>query len=251
LVLDRVCVDGGHVVMQVVLEHMSLGYGRRTIVSGINGTLGAGETIALTGCNGSGKSTLLRAIAGRLKPISGTVNCKGLLVADIGYLPQSANLNRDVPVRVADYCASGLFARLGASKGVDTSGHQRVRDALERVGLTDASRALIHEISGGQFQRLAFARIMVQDPQLILLDEPFAALDATISESLMSVIAEWSDQGRCVVAALHHGAMIPRFSRQLNLDHGSPTWVGEDSAHTGSETKAGAKLRLVSGDGAA
>jgi zinc/manganese transport system ATP-binding protein len=237
--------------MQVVLDHVTLGYGRRTIVSGIDGTLSAGETIALTGCNGSGKSTLLRAIAGRLKPAFGAIKSNYLPAAEIGYLPQSANLNRDVPLRVADYCASGLFARLGAFKGVDAEGHQRVRQALERVGLSDASRALIHEISGGQFQRLAFARIMVQDPQLILLDEPFAALDATISESLMGVIADWSDQGRCVVAALHHGAMIPRFSRQLNLDHGRPTWVGEDSANTGSETKAGAKLRLVSADGAA
>lgn len=230
------------------MDQVALAYGRHTVLSGVTGTLDAGQAIALTGCNGSGKSTLLRTIAGRVRPASGTIALNGLGVADIGYLPQSAMLNRDVPLRVEDYCASGLFPRLGAFGAIGQAGRQRVAGALEQVGLAAAGRAMIHEISGGQFQRLAFARVMVQDPALILLDEPFAALDAAISETLMGVIADWCADGRCVVAALHHGAMIPRFSRQLNLDHGQPVWVGEDQPGSSHPGKPGSRLRLVAGD---
>ena len=239
--------------MRVQIDQVTLAYGRRTVLTGVSGTLEAGQAIALTGCNGSGKSTLLRAIAGRVRPATGRIVLERIGPADIGYLPQSAALNGDVPLRVEDYCASGLFGGLGAFRPVDQAGLRQVAATLERLGLADASRAMIHEISGGQFQRLAFARVMVQNPSLILLDEPFAALDATISETLMGVIADWCADGRCVVAALHHGAMIPRFSRQLNLDHGQPVWVGEDGWTDGQpashQGKSGSRLRLVSGDG--
>jgi zinc/manganese transport system ATP-binding protein len=147
---------------------------------------------------------------------------------------------------VFDYAATGLTGRLGPFAGLNRSQRQSVSDALRRLGVEAQSKALLNEISGGQFQRVAFARVLLGQPKLILLDEPFAALDAAITESLMGVIADWCAGGCCVVAALHHGTMIPRFPRQLSLDGGTPIWVGEDD---GLAAKTGNRLRLIAGDG--
>lgn len=233
-------------LMQVTLDNVAVGHGRKIVFGACSGVLAAGEAIALTGCNGSGKSTLLATIAGRTRPLAGTIRREGLEAGDIGYLPQSSQLNRDVPVSVFDYAATGLTGRLGPFAGLNKHQRASVSDALSRLGVEAQSNALLNEISGGQFQRVAFARVLLGQPKLILLDEPFAALDAAITESLMGVIADWCAAGCCVVAALHHGAMIPRFSRQLSLDGGVPVWIGEDGK---APPRAGNRLRLIAGDG--
>jgi zinc/manganese transport system ATP-binding protein len=160
---------------------------------------------AIVGPNGAGKTTLLRAVAG-LHPVE-----EGHVVvtrADgarprVGLLPQQAGMDRGFPILCRDVVLQGLWSRLGAFRGVGREDRARAASALEAVGLGGFERRGVAEMSAGQFQRLLFARLLVQDADLILLDEPFNAVDARTAADLLAVMKRWHGEGRTVVAVLH------------------------------------------------
>jgi zinc/manganese transport system ATP-binding protein len=184
---------------RLALHDLTVGYGRRPAAHHVTGALAAGDGLAVMGPNGAGKSTLLAAIAGRLRPLSGRIETQGA----VGYLPQSPRLNLRIPLRAFDFAAMGAAARTGPYGGLSRADRDRVGEALATVGLTDLADRPVAAMSGGQRQRLLFARLMVQDAAVLLLDEPFAAIDADTTADLLAVIAGWRAQGRIVAAALH------------------------------------------------
>jgi zinc/manganese transport system ATP-binding protein len=121
---------------------------------------------------------LFRGIVGILKPLAGSIELGGLDVRDIAYLPQSVDIDRSFPISVVDFVATGLWRDAGAFGGIRGRRRQRVQQALTAVGLTGFERRAIGTLSGGQMQRMLFARLMLQDAQMIVLDEPFNAVDA-------------------------------------------------------------------------
>lgn len=184
---------------RLALHDLTVGYGRRPAAHHVTGVLTAGDGLAVMGPNGAGKSTLLAAIAGRLAPLSGRIERTGA----VGYLPQAPRLNLALPIRAFDVAAMGAAARTGAFCGLSRADRVRVADALATVGLADLASRPLGAMSGGQRQRLLFARLMVQDAAVLLLDEPFAAIDADTTADLLQVIAGWRSEGRIVIAALH------------------------------------------------
>jgi zinc/manganese transport system ATP-binding protein len=187
----------------IIFRDVTLGYDRHPAVHHINGDVPRGELLAVVGPNGAGKSTLLKGIVGELKPLSGRLELDGLKKPNIAYLPQQIDIDRFFPISVFDCVAMGLWRDIGAWRGLDEAGEVSVARALARVGLQDLGDRPVGALSGGQFQRVLFARLLLQDAALILLDEPFRAVDNKTVADLISLILSWHAEGRTVLAALH------------------------------------------------
>ena len=156
---------------------------------------------AIVGPNGAGKSTLLEALAGTRADVAGRIERPPSLRT--AYLPQAASLDRSVPVSVQEVVAMGLWSRLGSFRALDGAGRDAVVRALAAVGLQGFERRLVGELSAGQVQRVLFARVLVQDAALILLDEPFNAIDARTTADLLALLPRWRHEKRTVIAVLH------------------------------------------------
>jgi zinc/manganese transport system ATP-binding protein len=158
---------------------------------------------AVVGPNGAGKSSLLKAIVGLLRPAEGTVDLTGALRHDIAYLPQQAEIDRQFPMPVLDTVAMGFWRRSGAFGAITPAMRASAVEALAAVGLRGFEARPIGTLSVGQFQRVLFARVMVQDAPLILLDEPFNAIDTRTTSDLLQLVHRWSSERRTIVAVLH------------------------------------------------
>ena len=187
----------------ITFRDLTLGYDRHPAVHHITGEVKRGELLAVVGPNGAGKSTLLKGIIGELKPLSGGLELDGLKKSDIAYLPQQIEIDRSFPISVFDCVAMGLWREIGAWHGLDADREAEAARALATVGLVDLADRPVGALSGGQFQRVLFARLLLQDAALILLDEPFRAVDTKTVADLIALILRWQSEGRTVLAALH------------------------------------------------
>ncbi|WEF24857.1 zinc ABC transporter ATP-binding protein AztA [Paracoccus sp. S3-43] len=180
---------------------LTVGYGSHAAVHHLTGEVGRGTLTAIVGPNGSGKSTLIKSIMGLLKPISGT--CRIAPGVSTAYLPQQSELDRSFPASVSDLVALGLWQRRGLLGRHRPQDRQAIAEALHAVGLDGFDARPIDTLSGGQLQRALFARVLVQDADLILLDEPFNAIDEKTTRDLIALIRRWHDEGRTVIVVVH------------------------------------------------
>jgi zinc/manganese transport system ATP-binding protein len=186
--------------MALRVRDLTLGYDRHPAVHHLDLDLPTGSLTAIVGPNGAGKSTLLKGVMGELPPLEGKIERGAVRVA---YLPQLSEVDRSFPLSVQAFVAMGLWHRTGAFGGLSRSDLARVGEALAAAGLTGFERRPISALSGGQVQRVMFARLLLQDADLILLDEPFTALDAKTAADLLAVVQRWHGEGRTVLAVLH------------------------------------------------
>ncbi|KAF7600680.1 MAG: ABC transporter [Candidatus Dactylopiibacterium carminicum] len=205
------------------LENLTLGYERHPVVHHVSLEIPAGGLVAVVGPNGAGKSTLVKALAGLKKPLQGQVH--GLRGQRVAYLPQHAEMDRSFPINVLDMVAFGLWHETGALGGLDRAQRERCHHALESVGLQGFAGRTIDTLSGGQFQRALFARLLLQDAPVILLDEPFTAIDARTTEDLLKLLHRWHAEGRTVLAVLHDLAQArAHFSHAMLLARELIAW---------------------------
>ena len=195
-------------------ENLTLGYERHPAVHHLDAEIPAGSLVAIVGPNGAGKSTLLKGIAGELRPLEGHIRIgrspeRGR--AALAYMPQRNELDSTFPVSVFDMVAMGLWHEIGAFRGLGHTGRGRVRAALDAVGLAGFESRPIGTLSGGQLQRARFARLILQDAPAILLDEPFAAIDARTVDDLAHLILRWHAEGRTVLTAVHDIGQVHRY----------------------------------------
>ena len=210
---------------QFKFRNVTLGYDRHPAVHHLNGEVVSGALLAVIGPNGAGKSTLFRALVGILKPLAGSIDRGGLNVRDIAYLPQSADIDRSFPISVFDFVSTGLWRVTGLFGGIGKSAREKIEQALSAVGLTGFENRGIGTLSGGQMQRLLFARLLLQDARLIVLDEPFNAIDAKTSADLLKLVKRWHAEGRTVLAALHDLELVRNhFPETLLLARGPVAW---------------------------
>jgi zinc/manganese transport system ATP-binding protein len=216
--------DGG-----VQLRDVTVRYGRRIALEAVSGEFVAGSLTAVVGANGAGKSTLLAAIAGVVRPASGVVTCAAR--RRLAYLPQLTALDPDYPVTVAELIALGGWREFGAFRAAGTALRARAAAAAGTVGLAGRLGRHIGEISVGELQRALFARLIVQDAAVILLDEPFAAVDAQTLSVLLDQVTRWHQEGRTVIAVLHDlGLVRARFPATLVLARGCVAWGATERA---------------------
>jgi zinc/manganese transport system ATP-binding protein len=187
----------------VVLRDVTLAYDEHPAVHHVSGSLAHGSLTAIVGPNGAGKSTLLKGIAGLLRPRQGGIECGRLGRGGIAYLPQYAEIETRFPISVLDTVQLGHWRRIGWARAATQELRVAAQRALTTVGLEGFERRQIDTLSVGQFQRVLFARLVVQDAELILLDEPFSAVDWRTSEDLLRLIERWHQERRTVVAILH------------------------------------------------
>ena len=188
----------------LIARNLTVSYRQRPAVHHIDAVFGSNEMWALCGPNGAGKSTLLKCVMGLLKAGTGEVVWQGLSRRDIAYLPQQSDIDRSQPMSVYELAAMGLWYEIGFFGRVNRARHARIQAALERVSMADLATRNIGQLSNGQFQRVLFARMLVQDAQFLLLDEPFNAVDARTTAALLDVIADYRRQRQCTVVAVLH-----------------------------------------------
>ncbi|MEO5607690.1 MAG: ABC transporter ATP-binding protein [Polaromonas sp.] len=191
----------------VILDNLTVSYRRHPALHHVCGQFAAGSLTAVVGPNGSGKSTLLKSIMGLLPRPSGRLEV-AVPRARIAYLPQLAEIDRSFPIDVRDCVLLGGWGTAGAGGAMGRAALARAEAALGAVGLQGFERRALGSLSSGQLQRMLFARLLVQDAELILLDEPFNAMDSKTTAALLEVIAIWHQQQRTVVAVLHDDAQV-------------------------------------------
>ena len=217
----------------VSFSDLTLGYRRHPAVHHLNGGLREGSLTAVVGPNGAGKSTLLKGVVGALKPFNGKVTLNGLNRRDIAYLPQQAEVDRSFPIDVLDTVLTGHWRRVGFFRAVDRAMRDDALAALDAVGLAGFERRPISALSAGQFQRALFARMLLQDAKLILLDEPFTAIDARTTADLLQVVRRWHGENRTVVAVLHDFEQVrAHFPETLLIAREAVAWGPTEQALT-------------------
>jgi manganese/iron transport system ATP-binding protein len=191
----------------VSFDRVSAGYDSRVALTDVSLEVRPGSLLAVIGPNGAGKSTLLKLIAGLLRPSAGRVTVlggpPGSAAKEVAYLPQAEAVDWEFPVTVGEVVTMGRYARLGFGHEPRQVDRDRVRAALETVGMADAIGRQIGALSGGQRRRVFLARAIAAEPELYLLDEPVTGVDARTQEDLMDVLEAEARSGKTVIATTH------------------------------------------------
>ena len=177
----------------------------------VSASIQKGELLAVVGPNGAGKSTLIKSIMQQLKPTSGCVELAGADPKSIAYLPQSHQIDRKFPISVREFVSAGAWKRTGFWRKFCCLEEADLKEALTKVNLSGIEERQINTLSDGQFQRVLFARMLMQDADILLLDEPFNAIDAQTTEELMEVINHCQQSGKTVIAVIHDLLLVQRF----------------------------------------
>lgn len=216
------------------LEGVSFSYGRHLALDGASLAVGRGELVALAGPNGSGKSTLVRVALGLTRPQGGSVRLFGEPPEGlkqrwrVGYVPQRAPIVEHLPATVEEVVASGCVARRGWARRPGPDDRSRVDRALDVVALADRRRDPITELSGGQQQRVFIARALVSGPELLVLDEPVAGVDAESQARFRdALVTRCREDGVAVLLVSHElGAVADDLDRLLVMRAGRVVFDG-------------------------
>ncbi len=193
------------------LVNLTHSFGDFTALKNINASFKQGSLTAIIGPNGGGKSTLVKCITGLYKPTQGEVHFIGTKPENLSYVPQKSELDASFPVTVREVAAMGLLKAHRLHKKITREEQQKVEDVLDDIGLTYQKDHLVETLSGGQFQRLLFARLLLQDQPLIILDEPFSHIDEKTRETLLSIIKKWHKMGKTILVILHEIDLVRKF----------------------------------------
>lgn len=183
------------------ISNLTVSYKAYPVVHHLTAQFPLGQSCAIVGPNGAGKSTLLKAIMGLVPYSEGVITRSETL--RVSYLSQISDIRRDLPLTLFELVSAGALNQVGLFRRLSSDIHQRVFAALEFVGLENFGERSIDSLSGGQFQKALFARIVVEGADLILLDEPFNAMDARTTQELCYLIQRWEAEGKTVIAVLH------------------------------------------------
>ena len=206
-------------------RNLTLGYDRHPAVHHLDGTVQAGALVAIVGPNGAGKTTLLKGIVGVIPPLAGSIERDRAHPQEVAYLPQVLEIDRSFPITLYDFVAMGLWRSAGVLGGIGRKERARVETAIATVGLQGFENRTIGTLSGGQMQRALFARLLLQDAPLILLDEPFASVDSQTVHDLLTIVRRWHGEKRTVIAVLHDLEVVrTQFPEALLLAREPVAW---------------------------
>ena len=225
------------------LSGASIGYDDVAVVQHVDLTVHPGEAVAVLGANGSGKTTLARGILGLATVLDGTVEVLGAPVGRasergrVGYVPQRHTVSGAVPATVREVVGVGRLARLGLFRRLGPADRAAVADAVAAVGLADRMDDPVGSLSGGQQRRVLVARALAAEPELLLMDEPTAGVDAASQEALAGVLAEVRTSGTTLVVVTHEtGHLAGVLDRAVVMDSGR---IRYDGPLAGAEPDAG------------
>jgi manganese/zinc/iron transport system ATP- binding protein len=205
----------------LLVRGLTVSYGRQPAIFSVDAAMPAGTMTAIVGPNGAGKSTFLKGALGIVPRLSGEVRVFGAALEKvrqrIAYVPQRASVDWDFPARVADVVSMGQFSRLGLLRPARRRDREAAAACLERVGMAEFASRQIGQLSGGQQQRVFLARALAQQADLLLLDEPFAGVDAATERAIVDVLCELRDEGKTIVCVHHDLATVADYFDRVML----------------------------------
>lgn len=225
------------------LENVTAGYDRHPVLHHLHGQIARGELIAIAGPNGGGKSTLLKALMDELPLLQGEIH-HAFAPRQRALLAQQKTMETSFPVCVEDMAAFGLWQETGAFRALSRAQRERVHAALEQTGIASLARRAVNELSGGQLQRARFARLILQDAPLLLLDEPFNTIDSRTTDDLFTLIHQWHAAGKTILIVLHDFARVREHFRHVWLIARELVASGAPEAVLTPETLAAAQRTL-------
>lgn len=203
------------------IHDLTVAYHRKPVIWDIGFEIPAGSLVGIVGPNGAGKSTLLKAIMDLVPRASGRIEVFGKTYRQVrhrvGYVPQRESVDWDFPVNALDVVAMGLYSRLGWCMPLRKKHRLAATEALERVGIAELAHRQISQLSGGQQQRTFLARALVQDADLYLMDEPFAAVDASTEKAIVEILRQMQKNGKTALVIHHDLQSVPEYFDYLIL----------------------------------
>lgn len=205
----------------LISHNISVAYRDRLALQNVSMRVEPGHFMAIIGPNGAGKSTLIKAAMSLMPSVTGTTTFFGKPLQEvrnrIGYMPQLAEVDWDFPTTVEDVVSMGTYGRLGWLRRPGSTQRQKVREVMEAVGITDLAHRQISQLSGGQKQRTFVARILAQDPDLFIMDEPFAGIDIASEQAIMDILKSLNRQGKTIVIVHHDLSSITQFATDVTI----------------------------------
>jgi zinc transport system ATP-binding protein len=234
-------------VMSVVsVSHAAVSYGGRAVLQDIDLEVQAGQVVAILGTNGSGKSTLIRTILGLVPAAAGEITLFGVPQrrfrqwSRIGYVPQRMGAGSGVPATVGEVVASGRLARRGIFRPSGAADREAVRTALDDVGLLDRIADPVSTLSGGQQQRTLIARALAGRPDLLVLDEPTAGVDAASQDAFAEALSRFAAAGGTILLVAHElGPIAPLVDKAVVVHHGRIAYEGAVPEPAGHHAEPG------------
>lgn len=219
------------------VRRLSAAHGTTPVLRDVDLEVPRGVVLGVVGPNGAGKSTLLKAMLGLVPPLSGQVEFFGRPLSRVrsrvGFMPQATTVDWDFPTTVRDVVTMGTYGSLGWLRRPGRAERERTGRALEQCGIADLARRQIGELSGGQRQRVFLARTLVSEPDLYLMDEPFAGVDARSQQAIVGVLDGLRQAGRTVVIVHHDLATVRDYCDHVALLNGTVVASGPvDAAFT-------------------
>ena len=200
-------------------QNVSLGYGARPVLSGLNFSLQSGDYAAIVGSNGVGKTTLLRAVLGQLRPLSGEIERQDDL--RFGYVPQARSLDETFPITALEVALMGRYGRLGVVRRPSNADSEAAMQALREVGAEAFADRLFRELSGGQKQRALIARALAVEPNVLVLDEHTSGLDIASERGITTLVDELhQERGLTIVMVSHELSAVANHAERIGLIHG-------------------------------
>ena len=197
------------------IDDLTVAYHRKPVLWDVEFDIPPGKLVGVVGPNGAGKSTLLKAVMNLVPVASGRVRVFGAPYRQnrhrVGYVPQRESVDWDFPVDALDVVTMGLYRQIGWCLPVRKKHREAAREALDRVGIAELADRQISQLSGGQQQRAFLARALVQDADLYLMDEPFAAVDAATETAIVEILRQMRSQGKSAVVIHHDLQTVPDY----------------------------------------
>lgn len=200
---------------QIDCKNLSLGYGSKIVLSGLNFSVSEGDFLCIVGENGSGKSTLMKTLLGLQKALGGEIKFDGLKPSDIGYLPQQTPAQRDFPASVREIVLSGFTAKMGLRPFYSATEKKSAENNMKKLGIESLSSKCYRELSGGQQQRVLLARALCSAEKILLLDEPVTGLDPQAQEEMYEIIKNLNKSGVTIIMISHDVNSIVKYSTHV------------------------------------
>lgn len=189
----------------IEFKNVTLGYGKKIILSNLNFSIDKGDFLGLVGPNGAGKTTVLRSIIGTLKPMSGEIKFHKSKSSrtTFGYVPQRDLIDPIMPFTVEDIVMMGRYSHLGIIKFPTSKDYLLLTECLQQVDIEDLRYQSFKDLSGGQKQRTLIARALISEPEILVLDEPTSGMDLSSRQSILSLIKKLHTAGYTVILVSH------------------------------------------------
>lgn len=198
-------------------SQLTVTYGKLSVLWDISLDVPKENLIGIIGPNGAGKSTFLKAALGLVKPLSGSISFPDIKKRQIAYVPQRDSVDWDFPITVFDVVLMGRYKKTGLFGRINRADREAAFFALEQCGLSALADRQIGELSGGQKQRLFIARALAKDPEIFLMDEPFAGVDVSSEEVIVSILQKLKKEKKTIFVVHHDLSSVENYFDYLIL----------------------------------